>query len=109
MFSGSLTASAVYPREIIKRLIALKSSAFVMVHNHPSGDLKPSSEDKAITIKMGIAAASIDVSLHDHIIIGDGHHSMADTGWLKDISSRFTGLLQSEPRRGGENNAEQTK
>jgi len=93
MFSGSLTASAVYPREIIKRLVTLKSSAFVMVHNHPSGDLKPSSEDKSITIKVGIAALSIDVSLHDHIIIGDGYYSMADTGWLKNVSSRFSILL----------------
>jgi len=94
VFSGSLTASMVYPREIIKRLLKLKASAFVMVHNHPSGDLTPSIEDKSITIKVGIAAASIDVSLHDHIIVGDGYHSMADTGWLKKVSSRFSNLLK---------------
>jgi DNA repair protein RadC len=95
VFSGSLTASAIYPREIVKRLLKLKASAFVMVHNHPSGDLTPSIEDKSITIKVGIAAASIDVSFHDHIIIGDGYHSMADTGWLKKVSSRFSDLLKS--------------
>jgi DNA repair protein RadC len=95
VFSGSLTASAIYPREIVKRLLKLKASAFVMVHNHPSGDLTPSIEDKSITIKVGIAAASIDVSFHDHIIIGDGYHSMADTGWLKKVSSRFSNLLKS--------------
>ena len=95
VFSGSLTASAIYPREIIKRLLKLKASAFVMVHNHPSGDVNPSIEDKSITIKVGIAAASIDVSFHDHIIIGDGYHSMADTGWLKKVSSRFSNLLKS--------------
>ena len=94
VFSGSLTASAIYPREIVKRLLKLKASAFVMVHNHPSGDLTPSIEDKSITIKVGIAAASIDVSLHDHIIVGDGYHSMADTGWLKKVSSRFSNLLK---------------
>jgi len=94
VFSGSLTASMVYPREIIKRLLKLKASAFVMVHNHPSGDLNPSIEDKSITIKVGIAAASIDVSLHDHIIVGDGYHSMADSGWLKKVSSRFSNLLK---------------
>ena len=95
VFSGSLTASAIYPREIIKRLLKLKASAFVMVHNHPSGYVNPSLEDKSITIKVGIAAASIDVSLHDHIIVGDGYHSMADTGWLKKVSSRFSSLLKT--------------
>lgn len=95
MFTGSITASAVYTREIAKRIMEIKATGFVMVHNHPSGDINPSAEDKAITIKVGIAAASIDVSLHDHIIIGDGYHSMADTGWLKKVSSRFSNLLQS--------------
>lgn len=97
MFSGSITASMVYTREIIKSLISFKATAFIMVHNHPSGDTNPSAEDKSITIKVGIAAASIDVSLHDHIIAGNGFHSMADSGWLKKVSSRFSNLLKSEP------------
>jgi len=95
MFSGSLTASAVYTRELAKRIIKIKASSFVLVHNHPSGDVNPSIEDKSITIKVGIAAASIDVSFHDHIIVGDGYHSMADSGWLKKVSSRFLNLLKT--------------
>ena len=95
MFSGSLTASMVYPREIVKKLIVHRASAFILTHNHPSGDITPSLEDQSITIKVGIAAASIDVSFHDHIIIGDGYHSMADTGWLKKVSSRFSNLLKT--------------
>jgi DNA repair protein RadC len=101
IFSGSITASSIYPREIVKRLIQLKASAFVMAHNHPSGQTTPSSEDKSITIKVGIAAASIDVALHDHLIIGDGYHSMADTGWLKKFSGRFSNLLKPEAQREG--------
>ena len=97
MFTGTITASAVYPREIIKRLLKLKATAIVMVHNHPSSDTNPSAEDKAITIKVGIAVASIDAALHDHIIVGDGYHSMADTGWLKKVSNRFSDLLKAEP------------
>jgi len=93
MFSGSITASAVYPREIIKHLIMFKSAAFVMAHNHPSGDTMPSDADKDITIKVGIAAASIDVSFHDHIIIGDGYYSMADSGWFKEVGNRYKDLL----------------
>jgi DNA repair protein RadC len=109
MFTGSITASAVYPREIVKKIIELKANAFILLHNHPSGDLQPSKEDQAITIKVGIAAASIDVSLHDHIIIGDGFHSMADSGWLKNVSSTFSSLLKSEQSRKGGNHEEQIK
>jgi DNA repair protein RadC len=102
LFSGSIRASCIYPREILKRLISLKASAFIMAHNHPSGDITPSAEDKSITIKVGIAAASIDVQFLDHIIVGDGYHSMADTGWLKSVSKQFSGLLKSRPQEGGE-------
>jgi DNA repair protein RadC len=101
IFSGSITASSIYPREIIKRLIQLKASAFVMAHNHPSGQTTPSTEDKSITIKVGIAAASIDVAFHDHLIIGDGYHSMADAGWLEKVSGRVSNLLKPEPPREG--------
>ena len=94
LFSGSITASSIYPREIVKRIIHLKASAFVMAHNHPSEDTTPSAEDKTITIKVGIAAASIDVTFHDHIIIGDGYHSMADNGWLKNVSGRYSRLFE---------------
>ncbi len=93
MFSGTISSSAIYPRELIKRIIALKSSAIVLTHNHPSGCVEPSAEDRAITVKIAMALASIDVALHDHIIIGDSFHSMADSGWLKTISSRFNDLL----------------
>jgi DNA repair protein RadC len=97
MFSGSITAASIYNREIVKRLIQLKASAFVMAHNHPSADTTPSAEDKYITIKIGIAAASIDVAFHDHIIIGDGYYSMADNGWLKEITNKFSKLLRAKP------------
>ena len=93
MFSGTISSSAIYPRELVKRIIALKSSAIVLTHNHPSGFVEPSPEDKAITVRMAIALASIDVTLHDHIIIGDGFHSMADSGWLKSVRSRFINQL----------------
>ena len=94
MFTGSITASTIYTRELVKRIIALKATAIVLTHNHPSGCTNPSPEDKLITIKIGLALASIDVALHDHIIIGDGHHSMADTGYMKNIHKRYQNILQ---------------
>ena len=93
IFSGTISSSVIYPRELIKRIIALKSTAIVLTHNHPSGFVEPSIEDKAITVRIAIALASIDVTLHDHIIIGEGFHSMADSGWLQSIKSRYNDLL----------------
>ena len=92
LFSGSLNASSIFPREIVKRLIQLKAGAFVMAHNHPSGNVQPSIEDKSITMRVGIATGAIDVSFHDHIIIGDGYYSMADSGWMKKVSGRLSEL-----------------
>ncbi len=95
LFSGSITSATIFPREIVKRLIILKATAFVLVH-HSSGDVNPSAEDKSITIKAGVAVASIDVQIHDHIIIGDGYHSMADSGWLNKVKDRFSNIIGSE-------------
>ena len=92
LFSGSITSSAVYPREIVKRIVQLKATAVVLVHNHPSGETTPSADDKAITEKVAIAAGYIDVELHDHIIIGDGYHSMAATGFIRKASEIFESL-----------------
>ena len=96
MFSGTITASVMYPRELIKRAIALKSCAIVLSHNHPSGIVEPSDEDKEATIKTALALAFIDVTLHDHIIIGEGgFYSMADWGWLNSVGKRFNDLFIS--------------
>jgi DNA repair protein RadC len=89
---GTINHAAVYPREIVKRLIANKASAAVLVHNHPSGNPEPSAEDKQLTIKVIIALYSIDAHLHDHMIIGDTHYSMADAGFIKSISDRVNNL-----------------
>lgn len=93
--SGSISSAPIYPREIVKRLIALKASAIVAAHNHPSGSTDPSPEDVCITVKINIALASIDASLHDHIIIGNGYYSLADSGCLQKAKDLFTDFLRS--------------
>jgi DNA repair protein RadC len=93
MFSGSISSAAIYPREIVKRVIALKACAVVMAHNHPSGCPNPSNDDRLITRKILMALASIDVQLLDHIVVGDSYYSMADSGWIKSIQEEFKGLL----------------
>jgi len=103
LFSGSISAASIYPREIVKKAIQHKASAFLIGHNHPSGSTDPSPEDQSITLRIGMATASIDVAFHDHIIIGDGYHSMADSGWMKNVKERFQTLISmnSHPNTGG--------
>ena len=93
LFSGSINSSTIYVRELFKKIIVLKSTAFLMGHNHPSGDTVPSPEDKAITAKIGIAAAAMDVCFHDHLIIGNGYHSMADSGFMKTVARPYSEML----------------
>ena len=92
MFSGSITSSSVYPREIVKRVITLKSTSVVLIHNHPSGDPEPSRTDISITTRIGIALDSIGVCVHDHIIIGDGYYSMASSGELKKMQDKIADI-----------------
>jgi len=83
LFKGTLTSSAVYPREVVKKAISNEAAALVFVHNHPSGNLNPSKDDLNITKRLKEAAATIDVAVHDHIIISrDGYYSFADHGLL---------------------------
>jgi len=80
--SGSLSTANVFPREIIKRVLALACGSILCFHNHPSQSLLPSNSDRAVTKKIQTALASIDVELLDHIIIGDGFYSFSDQGLL---------------------------
>ena len=72
LFSGSLGTSAVYPRELVKKVIQSESAALIIGHTHPSGTVQPSSSDRAITTKIKNAMDTIDVDLLDHVIIGNG-------------------------------------
>ena len=83
LFAGSLTSSAVYPREVITRVIDLGAAAVIFGHNHPSGCFTPSSSDRAVTKKLQTALEAIDVAVLDHIIIGGSeHYSFADNHLL---------------------------
>ncbi|MBT6010655.1 MAG: DNA repair protein RadC [Candidatus Marinimicrobia bacterium] len=80
--SGSLATAAVFPREIVKRLLALEAGAIIAAHNHPSGETTPSNSDRALTKKLQRGLEAIDVSLLDHLVIGDGFYSFSDQGLL---------------------------
>jgi DNA repair protein RadC len=83
LFEGTLSTSAVYPREVVKRTIDNDAAALVFVHNHPSGNPNPSQDDLTITKKLKKAVQAIDVSVHDHLIIaGNDVYSFADHGLI---------------------------
>jgi len=72
--TGTVDHTPVYPREVIKRALELSSSAIVLVHNHPSGDPSPSRQDIAMTLKLREVAQAMNITIHDHIIIGRNAH-----------------------------------
>jgi len=67
---GTVDHVPVYPREVVKRALQLNASALILVHNHPSGDPTPSQADITMTRQIEAAAATMGITLHDHIIIG---------------------------------------
>lgn len=72
LFSGTLTQTSVYPREIIKRALFHNAAAIIFAHNHPSGIAEPSHADKILTQSLKQALAFIDVKVLDHFVIGNG-------------------------------------
>ena len=83
LFTGTLTTSAVYPREIIKRSLEENAAAILVGHNHPSGNRQPSQDDIAITKKIKAACETVDIVLHDHLILtSTGYNSLDDHGVL---------------------------
>jgi DNA repair protein RadC len=83
MGDGSIDQAAIYTREVIRRAIDLGSSSIILVHNHPSGAPQPSKQDIAITRQIVEAGKPLNISVHDHIIIGaEGFSSMRAMGLL---------------------------
>ena len=80
--SGTIASSAVYPREIIKKVLQHEAAHVILGHNHPSAETNPSSSDRAVTKKLTTALKAIDVVVFDHVILGDGFYSFSDQGLL---------------------------
>ena len=83
MAEGSIDQAVIHVREVIRRAIDLGSAAIILVHNHPSGDPKPSRADIVLTRDIADAGKKLGISVHDHVIIGaNGHSSMRAMGLL---------------------------
>lgn len=83
MFRGTLTQTAVYPREVLKDAMKRNSASLVLVHNHPSGLGRPSRADELLTQMLKTTLGMVDVRVIDHMIVaGPNVVSMAELGLL---------------------------
>jgi DNA repair protein RadC len=81
LFTGTLTQTSVYPREVIRAALARNASAVILTHNHPSGNAEPSRADIVLTETLKKALDLIDVRLIDHVITAGGKFiSLAEKG-----------------------------
>jgi len=80
---GTVNHTPVYPREVVRRALALDAMAVIIAHNHPSGDPTPSEADIAMTGKIRDALSAVQITLHDHLIVGKS----------RETSFRALGLL----------------
>ena len=88
---GTLSASLISPREVFKSSILSNAAAFIAIHNHPSGNITPSAEDKEVTERLMACGEFLDIKMLDHIIVA------GETG--KMLSMKSEGLMPTIPGR----------
>jgi DNA repair protein RadC len=79
---GTLSASLVHPREVFKPAVRASAASVILAHNHPSGKVEPSKEDREVTRRLGEAAEILGIEVLDHVIVGDGYFSLKEHGML---------------------------
>jgi DNA repair protein RadC len=90
LFHGTLNASTVYPREVIRRGLELHAAGLVLAHNHPSGDPRPSEDDLRITRDLLFAGKVMGIRVLDHLVVGEGSYaSLADLGHIQRFQEEF--------------------
>ena len=90
LFTGTLTASSVYPREVVAAALRHHAAAVIFAHNHPSGDPKPSPEDIAVTRHLLFACRIMGITAHEHLIVGNNtYFSFSDHGHIAKMNREF--------------------
>jgi DNA repair protein RadC len=93
---GTVNINTVYPREIVRRALSHNAAALVVAHNHPSGSLTPSAQDRSLTRTLCLLCSLMQIRLLDHLVIGDGCFSFADNGIMAEIGAWCTSVCQSD-------------
>ena len=103
LFEGTVSSSAVSPREVMEGAIKSSAASIIFVHNHPSGNAEPSRSDKQLTKDLVYAGSIMQIKVLDHIVIGnDRYFSFAGEGLIEEYELDFLGLKMggvSEARR----------
>ncbi len=93
LFKGTVNRSAVYPREVMNRALEYNATGLIFAHNHPSGSLEPSPEDKNLTRTLVFAAVFMQVKVLDHLIITqDSYYSFSATGLIEAYEAEYIKL-----------------
>lgn len=71
---GTLNAALVHPREVFEPAVAFRAASIIVAHNHPSGSVEPSSEDREITKRLVETGMVLDINIRDHIIVSNSEH-----------------------------------
>lgn len=83
LFSGTLTQTSVYPREVVKRALHHNAASVIFAHNHPSGVAQQSKADEMLTAALKQALALVDIRVLDHFVVaGNTTLSFAEQGLL---------------------------
>jgi DNA repair protein RadC len=85
MAEGTLNINTIYPREVLKKALDVHAAALILAHNHPSGSLVPSPQDRKLTKTLYLLCTCMQIQVLDHILVGDGYYSFADHGLMADI------------------------
>lgn len=101
LFEGTLTASSVYPREVVHAALNRRAAAVIFAHNHPSGDPEPSAADIDITRRLVFACMTMGITVHEHLVIGNRCcYSFADHGRIERMRRECEHDLAGESLRG---------
>ncbi len=93
LFEGTLTASSVYPREVVRAALNHRAAAVIFAHNHPSGDPEPSRADMDITRRLVLACMTMGITVHEHLVVGNNrYYSFADHGHIARMCRQFEQL-----------------
>jgi DNA repair protein RadC len=92
---GTVSSNTIYPRELVKQALVHNAAAMVVAHNHPSGNLEPSTQDHQLTKTLYLACSFMNIRLLDHLIIGQSEqaYSFADHGLMASIGRECSRML----------------
>lgn len=82
---GTINVNTIYPRELVIKALQHNAAAVIVAHNHPSGALKPSQQDIHLTRNLYLTCSLLQLQLLDHILIGNGVYSFAESGLMQSI------------------------